>query len=258
MAEMPSWYLCCTSDLVNGDGTFQFGAMPSYNAAVAGRVDADTFRVLKATSHPEEAFTVLAYLVTTGVDKLIVGTPGQPPAYGAIPAIPSKQAPWLAEKQTQFPFVSQASWDVLLDGLDYPDVPSAESFMPNMIESWNRIQDTGNVLKNNKGLDLASEEATLEVDLTAIFNTSYVLISGNTGASDVTLSYFDGSDKTATSIFDGSYALTVSSGWSGTITPSRAGYAFSPPYRTYTYVIADQAAQDYAALPQLYLPLVIR
>jgi hypothetical protein len=221
-------------------------------------VDADTFRILKATAHPEEAFTVLTYLVTTGVDKLIVGTPGQPPAYGAISAIPSKQAATLASKQAQFPFVTQAGWDVLLDGLDYPDVPSAEGYLPNMIESWDRLLGFGNNLRYTQGLDLTAEKAVLESDLTAIFNTSYVLISGNAGASDVTLSYFDGTGRLATSIYDGSYAFPVSDGWSGTVTPSKPGYTFSPPYRTYTYVTEDKTGQNYTALPQLYLPLVIR
>ncbi len=258
MAEMPSWYLCCITDLTNGGGTFQFGAMPSYNGTVNGRVDQDSFRILKASAHPDEAFTVLTYLVTTGVDKLIVGTAEQAPAYGAISALPAKQAATLASKKIQFPFVTQESWDILLDGLDYPDVPSAEGFMPNFLESWNRLLDFTDLLKNNKGLTLATEEATLEADLTAIFNTAYLTISGNAGLGGATLSYHDGSDKTATSIPDGSYALTVSSGWSGTVTPSKPGWVFSPPFLTYTYVLTDKTHQDYSALAQIFLPLTFR
>jgi alpha-tubulin suppressor-like RCC1 family protein len=72
-------------------------------------------------------------------------------------------------------------------------------------------------------------------------------ISGNAGVAGATLSYTDVSDKTATSAPDGSYSFTVSYNWSGTITPSKAGYTFSPVNRPYTDVLADQTGQDYTA-----------
>jgi hypothetical protein len=225
---------------------------------VAGRVDADTIRILKNSTHHAEAFTALTYLVTTGVDKLIIGSAEQAPAYGALSAITSKQAPWLAAKKNEFPFVADAGWDILMAGLNYPDAPSAEGFLPNQIESWDRIINFGGLLSNNSGLTLATEEATLESDLTTIFNKTFVTISGNAGAAGVSLNYNDGSDKTATSIYDGSYALTVSSEWSGTVTPSRTGYAFLPAFKTFTFVTADKTLQNFLALPQLYLPLIKR
>ncbi|GAF76313.1 unnamed protein product, partial [marine sediment metagenome] len=46
---------------------------------------------------------------------------------------------------------------------------------------------------------------------------------------------------------DGYYELWVPSGWSGTVTPTKAGYTFEPPNRTYTNVISDQLNQDYTA-----------
>jgi multiple sugar transport system substrate-binding protein len=259
MLDNPSWYLCCMSDLVGSGKTFQFGAMPSYGGSVAGRVDADTFRILKTAPHPDEAFTLLTYLVTTGVDKLIIGTSGQAPAYGgAVSAITAKQAAWKTTQAASFPFVTSDSWNVMLAGLNYPDDPSAEGFMPNQIESWARLQSFGDLLNYTEGLDLAAEETTLEADLTSIFNSSYLLISGNAGVSGVTLSYYDDTDKTATSISDGTYAFPVSSGWSGTVTPSKAGAVFSPAHRTYTYVLTDKTGQNYTASYPIYLPLVIR
>jgi multiple sugar transport system substrate-binding protein len=259
MLENPAWYLCCINDLPNAGGTFQLGAMPSYNGSVGGRVDADTFRILKVSAHPDEAFTLLAYLVTTGVDKLIVGSSSQGPAYGgAISAIAAKQTAWVTTQSTKFPFVSADSWNIMLAGLNYPDDPSAEGFMPNMIESWNRMQDLSNLIRSNSGLDLAAVETTLETDLTTIFNNEYRTISGNAGAAGVTLNYFDGGDRIATSISDGTYALTVSDGWSGTVTPSLLGFIFKPAYKTYNYVLIDQVHQDYAAWRQLFLPLVVR
>jgi len=45
----------------------------------------------------------------------------------------------------------------------------------------------------------------------------------------------------------GVYSATVDYNWSGTVTPTLAGYTFSPVNRTYTTVTADQTAQDYTA-----------
>jgi hypothetical protein len=73
------------------------------------------------------------------------------------------------------------------------------------------------------------------------------IISGTTGVGTVTLSYTDTTAKTATSDGSGAYAFTVSVGWSGTVTPGKTGYGFTPTVRTYTNVTADQTLQDYAA-----------
>jgi multiple sugar transport system substrate-binding protein len=169
MADMPSWYLCCIGDLVKAGGAFDFGAMPiSLDGKVAGRVDADTFRIWKGTKHPAEAFTVLAYLIDTGIQKLVVGSPETPPAYGAIPSQSTLRGPWLTAQKAAWPFVK--NWDVLIAGLNYADVPSAEAFQPNMNEAWARTGTFYSLMDNTEGLDLAAEIATLESDLTTIYN----------------------------------------------------------------------------------------
>ncbi len=48
----------------------------------------------------------------------------------------------------------------------------------------------------------------------------------------------------------GSYTCTVTAGWSGTITPTLAGYAFNPVSRSYNNITSDQTEQDYSALLQ--------
>jgi RHS repeat-associated protein len=45
----------------------------------------------------------------------------------------------------------------------------------------------------------------------------------------------------------GQYSCIVPLGWSGSITPSLAGYTFTPASRSYTNVTANQTAQSYAA-----------
>ena len=169
MADMPSWYLCCVGDLTKAGGKFDFGAMPKgLNGAVAGRTDADTFRIWKGSKHPAEAFTVLAYLIDTGINKLVVGTTDRAPAYGAVPSQSALRGPWLATEKANFPFVK--NWDVLVAGLEYGDVPSAEAYQPNMNESWARTGTFTTLLQNTKGVDLAAQEATLESDLAVIYN----------------------------------------------------------------------------------------
>ena len=45
----------------------------------------------------------------------------------------------------------------------------------------------------------------------------------------------------------GQYSCVVPSGWSGTITPARSGYSFSPPSLGYSNVAANLSAQNFAA-----------
>ena len=71
-------------------------------------------------------------------------------------------------------------------------------------------------------------------------------ISGNAGVGSATITYTGGS---TTSNSSGDYSFFVSPGWSGTVTPSRTGFAFSPASRTYTNVTANQTAQNYTARP---------
>lgn len=169
MLENPASYLCCVGDLIKAGGKFDYGSMPmGTDGRVAGRVDEETFRIWEGTKHPAEAFTVLRYLMGQGMQKLVVGSRTAPPAYAALPARMDERAAWLAAQQATYPSVK--NWDTLLAGMNYPDVPSAEAYMPNMNESWVRIQAFGDLLVKTKGVDLVGEESALESDLTAIFN----------------------------------------------------------------------------------------
>ncbi len=100
-------------------------------------------------------------------------------------------------------------------------------------------QTYSNVLANQTAQDYVATPVTFT-------------ISGNTGVSGVTLTYTDGSLKTATSDGTGSYSFSVSYNWNGTVTPSLAGYTFSPPSRPYTNVLADQTLQNYAATANFF------
>ena len=72
-------------------------------------------------------------------------------------------------------------------------------------------------------------------------------ISGNAGVAGATLSFTDGTPKTASADGSGDYTLTVSYNWSGSVTPSQTGFAFIPASRTYTNVLASMTGEDYVA-----------
>ncbi len=164
MTVEPFWYTCCIGDV----RTWDAAAMPSYNGAVGGRIDADTFRIWKGTKHPEAAFIAMSYLATEGVQKLIIGSSDMPAAYGAIPALTSAQEDWRAQKAVAFPWVKNLN--TVIAGLDYPDIPSAEGYMPNYNEAWTRGNTFASLLRNTKGLNLNKEIATYLADLNVIFS----------------------------------------------------------------------------------------
>jgi len=166
MAITPIWYTCCLTDFAAAGNEFQAGALPlGDDGAYHGRVDADTFRVWKGTPHPEEAFAVLTYLLTTGGDKLL-------PAYGAMPAIASKTEAFFAVKSEQYPFVTAETWAVFQAGLAFPDTPSAEQYQPNWNEAWARQQTFFDLLLNTPpaDFDFDAEYQKLLDDVAAIYN----------------------------------------------------------------------------------------
>lgn len=166
MAVTPLWYTCCLGEFRDAGLEFQAGVLPNGPDGVPnGRVDADTFRIWKGTAHPEEAFTVLAYLITTGADKLL-------PQYGALPAIPEKQAAFFEIKSQNYPFVTPETWDVFKAGLAFPDAPSAEQYQPNWNEAWARQQTFLDLLNNTApaDLDFEAEWQKMIDDLNVIYN----------------------------------------------------------------------------------------
>ncbi|MCC6605396.1 MAG: extracellular solute-binding protein [Anaerolineae bacterium] len=166
MAITPLWYTCCLGEFRDAGLEFQAGILPvGDDGQYHGRVDADTFRIWKGTDTPEEAFTVLTYLITDGADKLL-------PVYGAMPAIAEKQEPFFAAKSADYPFVLPETWEVFKAGLTYPDSPSAEQYQPNHTESWTRQQAFFDLLQNTspEELDFDAEWDKLIEDINVIYN----------------------------------------------------------------------------------------
>ena len=164
MGLTQTWYTCCLAEFRDAGNEFQLAVQPAMaDGTVQGRIDADTFRIWKGTDHPAEAFEVLSYLITTGADKLL-------PVYGAMPAIAEKTDAFFEQKSNDYPFVTPESWDVFVQGLAYPDTPSAEQYIPNSIEAYARLSTFFDLMNNTPDLDLDAEIESLESDLEAIYN----------------------------------------------------------------------------------------
>ncbi len=87
--------------------------------------------------------------------------------------------------------------------------------------------------------------------------TSTVTISGHAGPAGTRLDYAGGF---TTADAGGLYSITVPAGWTGTVRPSKAGFVFTPSYRSYADLATNQTGQDYTAsiAHYLYLPLIFR
>ena len=80
----------------------------------------------------------------------------------------------------------------------------------------------------------------------ALSISGYVRTSGGTGISGVVMSGLTGNPSTAA---DGSYTATVDYGWSGTVTPTKSGYTFSPSSQSHSNVFSNQT-QNYTGTVQ--------
>src|SRR6185295_525079 len=84
------------------------------------------------------------------------------------------------------------------------------------------------------------------------YSVSGTVTSGGNPLSGVNFAATGTASCPSPSNAQGQYSCTVPQGWSGSITPSLSGYAFTPAARTYSSVAANQSGQNYtasAALP---------
>lgn len=157
MARSMLWYTCCLADAPAWDLAVQ----PAYNGTIYAPIDMDTFRIHKDTKHPEEAFTVLTYLLgDAALDLLTV--------YGGYPARPELQDAAIQAKAETYPSVQ--NWDVVARSIQYAPVPHHEEWYPNFNKGQTRFQDFLTLLRSDGGadIDLEAELDRLEADLQAI------------------------------------------------------------------------------------------
>lgn len=89
-------------------------------------------------------------------------------------------------------------------------------------------------------------------DFRGKYSRSRGKIKAVAGLSGVVMNGLPGNPTTDTS---GSYSAIVEYNWSGTVTPTKEHYTFTPSSRSYSNVTSDQDNQDYTSLRNIYAPL---
>ncbi|MFQ3536391.1 MAG: extracellular solute-binding protein [Aggregatilineales bacterium] len=158
MARVPLWYTCCIGDLKSN---WDLAVVPSYKGTYHVPVDADTFRLTKASKNPDAAFKVLTYLLGEAAPDLLI-------TYGGYPARPDLQEQATKLRQEAFPSVT--NWQIVPASLAYAASPHHEAFFPNFSKGMQRFADFRSQLYGDTGktMDLEAEINKLEADLQAI------------------------------------------------------------------------------------------
>lgn len=157
MTNSHLWYTCCVEDVPNWD----VAAVPSYNGQLTSKINADTFRILASSEHPEEAVEVVVWMTGEAAPDLLK-------IYGGMPARASQQDAFFADLDEMFPW--GVDWQVFIDGLAYPDVPNSESNMPNYSKAYDRLGAFRTLYTSDPNLDIEAEMDTLVADLQTIFD----------------------------------------------------------------------------------------
>ena len=150
---------------------FDFAPVPSYDGVATAKLHADTFSIMASTDHPEEAWTVLKYMMDDRGNDLLA-------LYGGLPARTSQQETFfdnyiagLAEAYPQHDWANM-NWDVVLAGIAIPDRPSHEDGMPAIAEAEARYIEFSQLIDNNADVDVDAELDRLQEDLQAIFDAA--------------------------------------------------------------------------------------
>ena len=108
------WSTYCLEDATTGTD-WNMAATPAYNGKTTAAFNADTFRILKTSKNPDQAFEVLQYLLANQ-DLLEL--------YGATPAIESQQDAHLEKVFSEYS--QKPDWKVAKEGINFADVPNFE------------------------------------------------------------------------------------------------------------------------------------
>ena len=161
MFQCHLWY----SGYANMNYQWDVYPMPSYNGKITAKMHADTFEIPKGSKHPEEAFKVLSYLVTTASDDLLK-------IYGGMPAMTAKQDGFIETFfKERYPHVT-VNTDIIKESIKYSDNPNHESWMPSFQEASTCYGEFWDNLINNKGLSVEKESEKLKKNLDGIFSAA--------------------------------------------------------------------------------------
>ena len=158
MAETHLWYTCCieTKNVKSLDAAIA----PSYNGKITAKMHGDTFAIMAASQHPEEAFKVYTYMLGEGAADLYT-------IYGGLPARTSQQADFFKSLDEKFA-PNKVNWQVFLDMIPYLDAPNHQLGLPNNNKSNTAWQTLGSDLQTNDKLDVDKRVADFITEWNAI------------------------------------------------------------------------------------------
>ncbi|HEY6072644.1 MAG TPA: extracellular solute-binding protein [Anaerolineales bacterium] len=138
------WYTCCidAANVPNWDA----GVVPSYNGKITSKMHGDTFAIMAASKHPEEAFKVYTYMLGEGAPELYT-------IYGGLPARTSQQAAFFKSLDDKFA-PNKVNWQVFVDMIPFLDAPNHQLGLPNNNKSNTAWQTLGSDLQTNDKLNV--------------------------------------------------------------------------------------------------------
>jgi multiple sugar transport system substrate-binding protein len=152
-------YLWSTYGVSDAGDDWNLAATPSYQGQTTAAFNADTFRILKDTKHPDEAFKVLQYLLAN--EELLK-------LYAGMPAVEAKQDAFLQTLQADY--TQTIDWDVAKKGVEFADVPNFESYMPAYNQTLDLLNTFTTKWQSTPGLDLDAEIADMKSQMQAIWD----------------------------------------------------------------------------------------
>ncbi len=154
MIAIHTWYQGWgPADLTGGDNTdpndvFDVAAIPAGpDGVITAKLHGDTMGVMAASEHPDEAVEVLLWMMSPEIAPRLAAI------YGGIPARASVQDAYIADPANNFGY----SWDVALEALSYPDIPSHEAWWPAYQESQDALNGWWDAITNDPAADVDAE-----------------------------------------------------------------------------------------------------
>ncbi len=98
--------------------------------------------------------------------------------------------------------------------------------------------------------DIDTIKALTDNDTGTYMISGYVRDGDNKGIDGVTLSYGNGNSVVTDA--SGAYSISLTQGWSGTVTPAKTGYTFTPSELTYDNLISDKSGENYVGIQKDY------
>jgi multiple sugar transport system substrate-binding protein len=165
---MSNNFLWTTYGVHQAGEDWDLAAVPSHNGKVTSPLNADTFRILKDTKHPDEAFEVLQYLLGEGSGDLLG-------IYGGMPARTADQDKFFEGLDQQkddagkIKFPQGVDWQVAKDSVQYADNPNFEAFVPKYNETLDALTKYETKWVGTGGLTLDTEIEALKKELQALW-----------------------------------------------------------------------------------------